>query len=87
MSNTKHINDGGPAFPVGTEIYQGAGLSGMTLRDWFAGQALAGYLSNRVSMTAAIAESREKNIQFPTYMARLSYEMAGAMIATRSQNP
>lgn len=30
-------NDGGPAFPWGGEV-----CGGMTLRDWFAGQAIAG---------------------------------------------
>jgi len=36
------INDGGPAFP----FYQyGVRYGGMTLRDWFAGQALAGMLA------------------------------------------
>jgi len=35
------INDGGPAFPIPDE-----GWPGMTLRDWFAGQALAGMLAN-----------------------------------------
>lgn len=44
------INDGGPAFPeaiaVGPagDVYPGMG--GMSLRDWFAGQALAGYIAN-----------------------------------------
>jgi hypothetical protein len=34
-------DDGGPAFPYpSTEFH--AGHAGMTLRDWFAGQALAG---------------------------------------------
>ena len=42
--------DGGPAFPeaiaVGPagDVYPG--FSGMSLRDWFAGQALAGIMSN-----------------------------------------
>ena len=35
MSNT---NDGGPAFPGGNMQYPG-----MSLRGWFAGQALAGF--------------------------------------------
>lgn len=53
MSATK--NDGGPAFPVPIpggyapkmtleEIRQ---TCGMSLRDWFAGQALAGIMSSR----------------------------------------
>jgi hypothetical protein len=40
------INDGGPAFPVPDSHHANGqvqyGANGMTLRDWFAGQALAG---------------------------------------------
>ncbi len=39
--------DGGPAFPRGHE----SGSDGMTLRDWFAGQALAGILAGRFGDT------------------------------------
>lgn len=35
-------NTGGTAFPTDNEYL----TSGMTLRDWFAGQALAGVLAN-----------------------------------------
>jgi hypothetical protein len=35
---TDHLKDGGPAFP---REYTLQGESGMSLRDWFAGQALA----------------------------------------------
>lgn len=37
-------NDGGPAFPTvaGQTVYS----HGMTLRDWFAGQVLAGLMVN-----------------------------------------
>lgn len=48
MNNT--IDDGGPAFPVPSEMYPNGEMSyrecGMTLRDWLAGQALAGELSS-----------------------------------------
>ena len=37
-------NTGGPAFP--RSDYVSNSNSGMTLRDWFAGQALAGMLSD-----------------------------------------
>ena len=43
------INDGGPAFPYAFEHNDGerGGFApGMSLRDWFAGQALAGMLAN-----------------------------------------
>ena len=33
------INDGGPAFPVNPHPNIHGGADGMTLRDWFAGQA------------------------------------------------
>lgn len=42
---SEKINDGGPAFPrapFDVNDYCGDGSPGMTLRDWFAGQALAG---------------------------------------------
>lgn len=46
-------NNGGAAFPRSASFPPGAGVlswndeqDGMTLRDWFAGQALAGFLSN-----------------------------------------
>jgi hypothetical protein len=37
-------NDGGPAFGHGDPVHGGS--SGMCLRDWFAGQALAGLLAS-----------------------------------------
>ena len=41
-------NDGGPAFPTHPILYGSADqhlAQGMSLRDWFAGQALAGLLT------------------------------------------
>ena len=45
MSSENKIDDGGPAFPsaCGSKKCD----DGMTLRDWFAGQALAGMMSIR----------------------------------------
>lgn len=44
---SKQINNGGPAFPFGRQVNESRGQpinsyhnDGMTLRDWFAGQAL-----------------------------------------------
>ena len=43
------LDDGGPAFPLtinnGPDKFSIC-LPGMTLRDWFAGQALSGVISN-----------------------------------------
>jgi photosystem II stability/assembly factor-like uncharacterized protein len=61
-------NDGGHAFPI-ADAYDADGRliaygnAGMTLRDWFAGQALAGlvrdhaYLKNLEQMAYAIADN------------------------------
>jgi hypothetical protein len=52
---------------------------GISLRDWFAGQALAGMFAENAhpeSRTIVVAE-------FPK-MARWSYEMADAMLAART---
>ena len=70
-------HDGGPAFPLkgrGAFDLEVVHSEGMTLRDWFAGQALAGILSN-------------PNIEnaFFKVDAGLAYEAADAMIAARSE--
>lgn len=41
----KLIADGGPAFPVSVPGWGDNGAHGMTLRDYFAGQALIGFQS------------------------------------------
>lgn len=74
MSNTNHINNGGPAFPVSSEIYNGTGLCGMTLRDWFAGQALNGLLACSTHIGGEDA-------------ANWSFQFADAMIAARNKQP
>jgi hypothetical protein len=38
----KTTNDGGPAFPCPTGSDGGVAFADMSLRDWFAGMALAG---------------------------------------------
>jgi hypothetical protein len=68
MSGT--IHDGGPAFPF--KGYAGE-TYGMTLRDWFAGQALAGLLAHT-------GES-ERN------RAVAAYRYADAMIKAREVKP
>ena len=67
---------GGPAFPEAIAISPSGdvhpGYGGMTLRDWFAGQSLAGF--------TALAETGA----YPaTQIAKWSYALADAMIAER----
>jgi len=55
------INDGGPAFPVPTDPLN-PGTNGMSLRDWFAGMAMQGMLSNdemQEEMRKAVKDSPE----------------------------
>ena len=77
------MNDGGAAFPVPSDCpyTRFAGDYGMTLRDWFAGQALTGVLGNPATMEFMAT----KGDDLCTTASRLSYEMADAMIAERDK--
>ena len=76
MSESK---DGGPAFPstyrdaVGTAYEHQVVLTGMSLRDYFAGQALVGTLAGRSVLWPCDAAARE------------AYELADAMLKARGQ--
>lgn len=76
-------NDGGPAFPPSVSSsasgYQSTGPNGMSLRDWFAGQALAGLMSAHTSDGQWAAPGGED------YAAKSAYAAADAMIAERAK--
>lgn len=83
MSDTP--TDGGPAFARGSTLYPNSTLftesqTGMSLRDWFAGQALAGQLAS-MSTAAAVAGIRQEDA--PRWCARSAYMFADAMLAAR----
>jgi hypothetical protein len=65
------IDDGGPAFP--RHAYDGH--DGMTLRDWFAGQALAGLLRDGIDVFGVYATAND------------AYKMADAMLRAREVKP
>ena len=79
-------NDGGPAFP---SSWDGRVLSdeacnqiggweqGMSLRDWFAGQALIGIMRGKTGMY--------ENRFNPNDDAKWCYELADAMLAARAK--
>lgn len=76
-----NINDGGPAFPVPEAFYLGADelfsseCRGMSLRDWFAGQAL-------------IALYQTDRSDFSTRQdADQAYRIADAMLAAKDNTP
>jgi hypothetical protein len=64
-------NDGGPAFPVVVSEGDAVVSPGMSLRDWFAGQALTPFAS----------------VLSPQGAAQLAYEYADAMLAARQGGP
>ena len=67
---TENIDDGGPAFPVDRAARK---HDGMSLRDWFAGMAMQGLLSDpRYEGTQAQA-------------VESSYRTADAMLAERKK--
>lgn len=71
MSKTQ-IDDGGFAFPMpGTD--HNYTETGMTLRDWFAGQALAGFCGNRIHLQS----------HPPEITASEAYRYADALLAER----
>jgi hypothetical protein len=63
-------NDGGPAFPVGSETHPVD--QGMSLRDYFAGQALIGMLA-------------AKGIYYDEVAVKNAYRYADAMLAERER--
>ena len=63
-------DDGGPAFPYAFVQVGSEHKGGMTLRAWFAGQALAGLVAN---------PETEEDVTFKT-VAQVSVAMADAMI-------
>jgi hypothetical protein len=76
----RYISDGGPAFPHsgmqnGPGMFKHITSGGMTLRDWFAGQALAGMMAHPVAPTTAVWRD----------YARAAYGLADAMLKERGQ--
>lgn len=84
--NNEKPKDGGPAFPNVFVDQSTAGVrhtivvDGMSLRDWFAGNALKSILDGSHSFEDAhVMQHRGK-------WARLTYEIADAMLAERQKD-
>jgi hypothetical protein len=71
------IKTGGPAYPVSIPGCGDNGMSGMTLRDWFAGQAI-------VAVTDALPHGANLSL---SELASNSYAIADAMLAAREGEP
>lgn len=77
--------DGGSAFPVHPDIQLAEDdlYSGMSLRDWFAGQALAGLCANpELGKLVLSTEDRPDET-----LAECAYLAAGAMVKARTKAP
>ena len=70
------MTDNPPAFPVAVPSDFQWADSGMSLRDWFAGQALAGFCSGPTALSEVWGEG---------VMARYCYLAADAMLAERAK--
>ena len=69
-------NDGGPAFPCAPEAYN-YHRQGMSLRDWFAGQALAGMCAGFVNVI------QQNRAEFIRDLIPTTLELADAMLKAR----
>jgi hypothetical protein len=79
MAETKQkVKDGGPAYPSGLDSSTETAWpvnEGMTLRDYFAGQALAGLIASKLHSLAFATQDD----------AAYCYGVADAMLAAREE--
>lgn len=73
--------DGGAAFPAERDAKQ-YDRDGMSLRDYFAGQAIPGILAGRFLDALAINFDKDKAGEA---IAKLAYEVADHMLAARAE--
>ena len=81
LSPEGRADDGGPAFPVAEVPSISQGHPGMSLRDWFAGEALSGVLTNATGLGSVTPKERADVF---AKAAALIYEMADAMLKARA---
>lgn len=77
---SEKIEDGGRAFPASAGDYL---QRGMSLRDWFAGQALNGIASNPETVATAGTGLTDAC----RMLAQVAYAMADAMLKARGGQP
>jgi hypothetical protein len=82
------IEDGGPAFPPGYEMdpndHTKVVYHGLTKRDWFAGQALAGLLGNPGGPYQANSQSGWGIVNCDmSHVATTCFKLADTMLAAR----
>lgn len=85
------MKDGGPAFPtfpyqLSTDKSAVSGVDGMTLRDYFAGEALNGMVSALTKFRDDMG-CAEIILNRPNDISELAYLYADAMLAVRERKP
>ena len=76
-----NVDDGGPAFPHSKQLTDYVFSPGMTLRDYFAGQALAGLMASYAQPDAKLpTDARTQHM-----LARDTYAIADAMLTIREE--
>lgn len=77
------MDNSGPAFP---ESCNGQIIPGMTLRDYFAGQALAGLTNVAFTyFTEAADDNKDGARKFSAEIGQTAYMVADAMLDERSK--
>ena len=86
----EHKNDGGPAFPNITPNMPVDDSPGMTLRDWFAGQAVGALIQEQAA--CCLSDGDHSGVdwghvshEMADDVARSAYACADAMIAERRE--
>ena len=83
--------DGGPAFPVPAPDSATDGrthVGGMTLRDWFAGQAIGPLMASDGFEKVFYAQCPGLDIgELPSFAATTAYQIADAMLRAREAKP
>jgi hypothetical protein len=74
-------NDGGPAFGHGNP--EQGGSEGMSLRDWFAGQALTGIMGPNYDWFTSGTEEGSRSYDAVCF----AYHLADAMLEARKVKP
>lgn len=83
MTDAKKIETGGPAFPQPVRSFDDSGfdLPGMSLRDYFAAQALALW---RID-DADLKNLKDGRLPQHAAVAKFCYELADAMLKARNE--
>jgi hypothetical protein len=84
------INDGGSAFPQSYRVPGHStvvGESGMSLRDWFAGQALAGIMASPLEYVRGAKETGRGHLSMGEVFVQQAYAAADKMLAAREARP